>query len=486
MEERGGRANAALTEERGGRANAALTLSLFCLGNGLNEFAWTCFSPIFRNVSAAFGVGAFSASLLPLSFLLLFAPAALLVAYLLSRCGLRAVLLLGNAAQAAGCWVRFAACAAVAWGGPPPGRGGGAAAFAALLLGQCLVALAQPVFTNLPARLSSTWFSARLRPLATTAATLANPVGNALGSALPALLLPALLPEGAAARPSAAARDLALLCLAQAVAATLALAGTAACVPEAPPAAPSVAAALRRDAAAAAAAAGGGGGDWAAVRRELRALLGDANFCALLGGFGLALGAFNALFSLLAQLVAPCGYSGAFAGALGGAMLLAGLFSSLGVGAALLRTRAFVPALRALFCAALACALAFFAALRPGAGGALLAAAVALGAVAVPLLPVALETAAESFFPVGEDASSGLLTAAGKGLGAAALFALQPLAAGWDCASVASPPAGLLLGLLAVAAASLARFRKDYRREAAEGGAAGSGGGHESAAPLLA
>jgi hypothetical protein len=64
MEERDGRANAALTEERGGRANAALTLSLFCLGNGLNEFAWTCFSPIFRNVSAAFGVGAFSASLL--------------------------------------------------------------------------------------------------------------------------------------------------------------------------------------------------------------------------------------------------------------------------------------------------------------------------------------------------------------------------------------------------------------------------------------
>ena len=114
-----------------------LVLLWFCLGNGLNEFAWTCFSPIFRNVVAAFCVTDFLASLLPLSFLLLFAPAALMVAYLLSRFGMRAVLLMGNAAQVIGCWLRFAACAAAAWG-PPSARGG---AFAMLLFGQGVVAL---------------------------------------------------------------------------------------------------------------------------------------------------------------------------------------------------------------------------------------------------------------------------------------------------------------------------------------------------------
>jgi len=455
-----------------------LVLLWFCLGNGLNEFAWTCFSPIFRNVVAAFCVTDFLASLLPLSFLLLFAPAALMVAYLLSRFGMRAVLLMGNAAQVIGCWLRFAACAAAAWG-PPSALGG---AFAMLLFGQGVVALAQPVFTNLPARLSSTWFSSRARPLATTTATLANPVGNALGSALPALLLPALLAEGEAGRAAAAARDLALLCLAQAGAATVVLAGTYAHVPDEPPTAPSAAAALRRGAAAAAAAAPDAG-SWGGVLRELRALLADGNFCALLGGFGLALGTFNALFSLLGQLVAPCGYSGSFAGALGGAMLLTGLFSSLGVGALLLRTSALVPALRVLFCCAAACALGFLGALRPGAGGALLGAAVVLGAAAVPLLPVALETAAESFFPVSEDASSGLLTAAGKGLGAGVLFGLQPLVAGWDCRALVSPPAGLLVGLLAVSGAALACFKRDYKRERAEREAAGEDAG--DAAPLL-
>lgn len=460
-----------------------LVLLWFMLGNGLNEFAWTCFSPIFRNVVVAFDVTDFLASLLPLSFLLLFAPAALLLAYLVSRFGMRAVLLLGNAAQAVGCWLRFAGCAAAAWG-PPSARGGG---FALLLLGQATVALAQPVFTNLPARLSSTWFSSRARPLATTAATLANPVGNALGSALPALLLPALLAEGEAGRAAAAARDLALLCLAQAGAASVVLAGTFLHVPDEPPVPPSVAAALRRGAAAAAPAAGAGA--WGGVLVELRALLVDGNFCALLGGFGLALGTFNALFSLLGQLIAPCGYGGGFAGALGGAMLITGLFSSMGVGALLLRTRAFVPTMRVLFICAFACALGFLGAVRPGGGGALLAAAVALGAAAVPLLPVALETAAESFFPVAEDASSGLLTAAGKGLGAGVLFGLQPLVAGWDCASVAAPPAALLLGLLTVSGAVLACFKKDYRRERAEREDAGKGGGGDggvdAAAPLL-
>ena len=64
---------------------------------------------------------------------------------------------------------------------------------------------------------------------------------------------------------------------------------------------------------------------------------------------------------------------------------------------------------------------------RPHGSGYLLAAAGVLGAFAVPMLPLALESAAESFYPATEDVSSGLLTIAGKAFGVVALFCLQPL-----------------------------------------------------------
>ena len=470
---------------------AAAALSTFMLGNFLNEFAWTCFSPIYATVSKAFNVSSFCASLLPLTFLLLFPPASLIAAFLLARSGTRFLVLSGSAAQACGSWLRFAACALAAWAPSPLSPQALHACFALLLLGQASIACAQPVFTNLPARLSATWFSARLRPLATTAATLSNPIGNALGSALPALLLPA--PGAGPDSGRAAAAGLAWLCLAQALAATAQALAVQLFLAEQPLAPPSAAEALRRGlrgeglqrppppalceveevaepllAPLSTAVPATPPTPWAAMRADYGTLLADRAFWPLLGGFGLALGAFNAIFSLLGQLLSPCGYSAGFAGLLGGSMLGVGLLSSMGMGVVLLRTRALVPALKLLFCGAGVGTLLLLGSLQRGGGAQLLGVAVALGACAVPLLPIALETAAESFFPVGEDASSALLTMAGKGLGAVFLFSLQPLVAAGDCSTVVTPAAGLLVAVLACASIGVLTFQTDYRRGRAE------------------
>jgi len=469
---------------------AAAALALFCAGNGLNEMMQLTFSPVFAATQAAFGVSAAAVTLLPALYLLAFAPAALALALLRTRLGLRACLAGGAALQAAGAWMRFAACAA------PAARG----AFPLLAAGQLVAALAQPVFTNLPAALAATWFAAGDRALATVAATLANPLGNALGSVVPGLLVP----DGAP--PAAAAAALARITLAQAVAATLVAAAVAALVDDAPAEPPSAAAAMRRAAAAAGKAAGaaeaaapagaeaaapllGGAPDpapaaagapaaacapalagaWAALSRDVGALLGNGNFLWLLAGFSVGLGVFNALLALLGQLLAPCGYAPAAAGLAGGAMLAAGLLTALGAGAALRATGALVPALRVGIAAAAAGMLGFLAALRPRGEGALLAAAAVLGAAAVPLLPLALENAAEATHPVPEDVSAALLTAAGKLCGAALLAALQPLAGAGACATVATPAAGVVVAAIGFAAVCLFCFRKDYRRVAAEG-----------------
>jgi hypothetical protein len=465
-------------------------LAVFCAGNGLNEMMQLTFSPVFAATEAAFGVSASAVTALPTLYLAAFAPAALALALLRTRWGLRPCLLAGACVQAAGAWLRYGACAAAP--STPP------AAFAALAAGQLIAALAQPVYTNLPAALSSVWFPAQTRALATVAATLANPVGNALGSALPGLLVPA------GATPEQAAAALARIALAQAVAATVIAAATWALLDEAPAEPPSAAAALRRKAAAAAvesdaaalvdaadasesllraapaplqqrpSSAAPRPGAWALLLHDLSALLRDGNFLLLLAGFGLGLGVFNALLSLLGQLLAPCGYSAATAGLAGGAMLGSGLLTAVSAGVVLRMTGALylVPALRAGIAAAAAAMVCFLLALRPGGEAMLLVASAALGAAAVPLLPLALENAAEQSFPVAEDSSAFLLVAAGKLVGVVFVAGLQPLVSASACTTAATPAAGVIAAAIAAAAALLLSFRADYRRSAAEGDAA--------------
>jgi hypothetical protein len=61
----------------------------------------------------------------------------------------------------------------------------------AVLFGQIAGGLAQPFFTNSPAKLAGEWFPVSERNLATTVASMCNPLGIALGQILPTLLVDA-------------------------------------------------------------------------------------------------------------------------------------------------------------------------------------------------------------------------------------------------------------------------------------------------------
>lgn len=468
-----------------------IVLALFCCGNAINEMMQLTFSPIFSSTQAVFSISSGYVTLLPTLFLIAFAPAALGLSLLRTRWGLRSCLLAGSSVQALGACLRFTACTIPAH---PLG-------FPLLAAGQLLAALAQPVYTNLPAVLSTTWFDSSNRALATVAATMANPIGNALGSVVPGLAVPEV-PSGAS--PAAAASALAKLTMAQALVAMLVCAATWALVEDMPAVPPSAAAALHRgrlhrhakgsptDSQAALLLASAPAAEedvtdtppsallaptlpptsnspWAVLKRDYGDLLcSNGNFLKLLGGFGVGLGAFNALLALLGQLLAPCGYAPSVAGLAGGAMLATGLLSALGAGVALKATGAFVTALRlGIGCASVGM-VGFLAALRPGNAPALLAASAILGIAAVPLLPLTLENAAEATFPTPEDASASLLTSAGKVMGVVFVAALQPLVASSTCSTVFTPAAGVVVGAMAVAAMGLLSFQVDYRRTASE------------------
>ena len=453
-----------------------LVLLAFSLSNALNAYLWISFAPIANLTAARFAVQLPAVDWFSMSFMLLYAPGAVLSIVWTERFGMRSLLLCAAGANFLAALVRWLGVFAPTAGG---------VGFGVVMLGQCVAALAQPAFINAPARISGDWFGAGEQATATTIAAMANVIGNALGSSLP--------PAFASAQADV---DAGLLYTAVAAAVVLAVSFVAitADAPAEPVSSAAASRALARrmlqgegagisagDAAASGENNGGGGRGRAgagAVRAALRAvradfavLIANRNFVALFVGFGLGLGVFNALLTLLSQTIAPCGYGNDTAGSAGAALLGAGLVGAGLAGALLDRTRAFAPLLQGGILLALASMTFLLSSLRPNAEAALVASFGVTGAFLMPLLPLALENAAECTFPCSEDNSASLMLGLGNYVGLAAIFALEPLLTlpqASSCSSVLTPSAGLLLALMAIAAASIMFFYKvDYRRKTA-------------------
>ena len=478
-----------------------LVLSSFSVSNAFNAFLWITFASIFDQCSALWGLPSSYINGLSLVFLLLFLPGTVLTSFCVERYGVRAALVVGTALNCIGAWVRWTG--ALASSTRPLG-------FALVMLGQCLAGFGQPLFTNLPARISADWFPASQRDIATTVASLSNALGVAAGSVVPTLAV-------------STAGDIAPFLLVQAAVSTVFLAITIFGVrSDRPPTPPSASAALRLDKAtggggfyagipllhaegSAAGARGAlassagespgegggqqqeeGGGDRSlpTLSTTLRAmassywgLLVQPNYLRLCIGFGIGLGLFNALLTLLSQLIAPCGYSNDFGGEAGGVLLGAGLLSAAVVGVVLEKTRAYISILRGGILAATCATLFFLGSLRRSGDAQLMAACAVLGAVLIPMLPISLENAAECTYPVAEEVSSGLMLIIGNYIGLVLIVAMQamiPAPSGGTCTTVFTPFAGVFFGVIVIALISVLLFQKDYRRQKAE--AAGRSG----------
>ena len=438
-------------------------LAAFALSNALNAYLWISFAPVANIVAQRFSVTLESVNWLSLVFMILYAPGAVASIYVSERYGIRALLLCAAMLNAVAALARWLGTFA-----PRP------AAFAIVMAGQCVAALAQPAFINAPARIAGDWFRASELATATTIAAMANVVGNALGSSLPSAFVSGPSDVDNTLLGPAAASILVLLVNFFAI------------TSDEPPEPPSDTAARRvlaRKALQEASDAAAGGPAmqrsavreaFDAVRADFAALLANRNFLALLWGFGLGLGVFNALLTLLSQVISPCGYGDDTAGTAGAALLGAGLVGAGLAGAALDRTQAFVPLLQGGIALGLASLIFMVSSLRPNAEAALVGSFGVLGFFLMPLLPLALENAAEATFPVREDNSASLMLGLGNYVGFAVNYALQALLPGAaSCSSVLTAPAGLLVALTGAAAVAIVGcYRRDYRRKAANACAA--------------
>lgn len=488
-----------------------IVLLLFCLGNGMNEFMWNCFSPIFSEVSNVFNVSSLATTMLALCFMILFAPASFLFVYISARYGLRKTLIIGSSLQAVGSWLRYFGCLLLQLHSNSTSTDEADTTgsvyhnyFALLMIGQIFAALAQPVFTNLPPMISTSWFPVSERNRATITMVMANPIGNALGSLVPGFVIPLLTNNPTDTTRQHIRINLAYFTLGQAVLATLVAMGIILLVPDKPLSPPSAAAAVaaavrieryalstpteptntdserlldpilsKSDTVAVpVASASMASSALTKLWNEYKQLVLDKNFLFLLCGFGLGLGTFNALLALLGQILSPCNYTSTEAGITGGILLASGLLTSGIVGAYLEKSNALVPVLRVSIILGVIMTVVFLACLRPGISIGLYITSGILGAAVVPILPVGLENAAECMFGlVSEDTSASALTMTGKYSGVILTFILQPLlglSTVSDCSTIFTPTAGIILGALLVSAVSIFCFQKDYRRQTIE------------------
>ncbi len=395
-------------------------------------------------------------------------PGTVLSSWQRSKYGLRYSILFGNCLTVAGCALR--ACSALI-----PAQGGGR--FALALLGQCIAGLGQPYFTNMPSSIAGTWFPSAEREIATSIAALLNPLGNAAGSAVPGFAVQK-------------AGDVSGLMIGTAAFAAVVMAAAYFGVADQPPTPPSAAASNRRllrdgDSATPVGADSpahkapplaaekenllssvhddGSGTPWQMTMSLLR----DMNFLLLLAGFGIGLSMFNAYLTLIAQMIQPCGYDSSVAGLCGAVLIGSGLLGATIAGPLLEKTKAYVLVLK---CGIILCTsgvIFMLSSLAPGQEGLLIGSFAVMGFFMLPMLPIALENAAEYTFPMPEETAAALLLMVGQYGGVAFTFAIQH-AIPASCDTRFSPSNLLIAASLVASGLILVWFKANNRRQRAE------------------
>jgi FLVCR family MFS transporter 7 len=207
------------------------------------------------------------------------------------------------------------------------------------------------------------------------------------------------------------------------------------------------------------------------LKEDLINLLTNRHYLILLFGFSLGLGIFNAITSVLFQLIEPSGYSSEDAGVFGATLIVAGLFNAFLAGVIMDKTHAYRLILKILLIGAFASTVFFIIMLQPNKYYPLAVSIGLMGFFSLPLLPVTFECAVECTHPIRAEWSTGLLNCVGNILGGVFVFLLGYLitfAKQYKPGQILTPAAIFMLSLFAISAVSLFTYRGPYLRLEAE------------------
>eukprot|EP00929_Paragymnodinium_shiwhaense_P040682 TRINITY_DN21209_c0_g1_i1.p1 TRINITY_DN21209_c0_g1~~TRINITY_DN21209_c0_g1_i1.p1 ORF type:complete len:477 (+),score=60.21 TRINITY_DN21209_c0_g1_i1:96-1526(+) len=428
-------------------------LVIFMYQQAFNIMLWITYAAIAIETSLYYEISVDAVNMLSQLVLVFFLPGLLWCSYYTEMHGLRKVMLdMG--------WLHAAAAALRCLSLLTAHAGTTGCSLALLSIAQILSAFAQPFLMN-PVRIASDWFPLHERDLAVTVGVGGFAGGSVIGMVLPTVFVCKV--DGAIVGfPTLYFVNLAICAVGLALT-WLAFADE----PELPP---SRSAAQQRQLrkqllASPRSLSETAAGIWA----EYRELLVNRDMLILLNNFGIGLGAFNSVLTVLEELIKPAGYTADDAGLFSATLFLGGSVAAIAFGLLMSCTHAYLALWRILCVGNLVSLTFIFVCLRPDHYLLMYLSSAVLGMTVLPTLPVTLACAAEVTFPVPDQASSGLLMFAGNILGALFIPAygyLIPLAPKYN--GVWTPAAVFTIAGQVLSVLMMFFYTGDSRRQRAE------------------
>ncbi|KAL2819459.1 major facilitator superfamily domain-containing protein [Aspergillus granulosus] len=371
--------------------------------NVVVSWDWLTFSAVSTTAADYYNVSESTINWLSTGYLFAFCVASPAVIFTLNKGGPKPAIIVTSTLLLVGNWIRYAGAKA---------NGG---IFGVTMFGQILIGLAQPFCLSAPTRYSDIWFTDHGRTSATAVATLANPLGAALGQ-----LINSFWAEEPHQVP-----DMVLYLAIMATVASL----PSFFIPAKPPTPPSPSSTITKT----------------PLRPAVSQMLRTLEFWLILVPFGVYVGFFNSVSSLLNQILSPYDFSETDAGIAGGILIIVGLISSAILSPLTDKYKHYLGTIRILIPIVAISYIALIFAPPSSAGIAPTYVIMAiLGASSFGLLPVVLEYLVEITHPFSPEIGSTICWTAGQFLGAVFILIQTALKAN----SRASPPENMQNALI--------------------------------------
>ncbi|XP_026745794.1 feline leukemia virus subgroup C receptor-related protein 2-like isoform X1 [Trichoplusia ni] len=409
-----------------------IILGMFVIYSASNSMQWTQYAIIQDIVVKYYGVSNIAVSWTSMIYMLTYVPLIFPGSWLLDKTNLRVTTIIGSFGTCLGAWLKvFSVPQDMFWLG---------------FMGQTVVAISQVFILNVPPRLAAVWFGADQVSSACSVGVFGNQLGVAVGFVLPPILV------RASGTIEEIAADFRLMFYLVAGFTSVLFVFILLFFKAAPPNPPSAAADL-------------GNSLDSNFLLSLKKLITNRNYVLLLISYGLNVGAFYAISTLLNQVILTY-YPGANAdaGRIGLVIVVAGMAGSVLCGLILDKTHRFKETTLSVYVASVIGMLIFTFTLDCGYIGVVYLSSILLGFFMTGYLPVGFEFASEVTYPEPEGTTSGILNAVVQVFGI-----LTTLLYEWMLGSVGDRWANLTLcALLAAGAAITAAIRSDLRRQAAQ------------------
>lgn len=392
-------------------------LLVISLANISNAFNWICYGSIANFTGEFYNISYNSVNFLSLLYLIVSIPSGFVSFWLIDTFGIRASINLGAWINFLGSMVKMASSLDLADAQPLVPD---SSKYSVVLVGQSMCALAQPFVLFVSTKFANTWFSENQRSLANTIALASNTLGVLIG----AFVSPQIVFSSQEYVSEISFLNI-VSCLISLIPAVLA----GFINKSAPTFPPSFSAIINSP--------NGRSEARDYVLNEMEEdeksflsnfkhylgqivkLMSSKDFLILFMSFGLSLGLFNTLTTLLEQILCTRGYTDTDVGYFGAAMIISGMIGSLITGVILDKTKRFEEMAKICFCFS-ALTNVFFVILQLYNNEnsliyyLLLFSFCLTGFFGLPLLPICMDMAIECVYPIPEAVSTGLLFIAGQ------------------------------------------------------------------------